>query len=428
MASVFIKTFGCSLNQADSEAMAGILEQLGHTICPNAEQAEVVIINSCTVKHLAEKKLYQAIHAYKDKRIVIAGCVPQAEPSLAEGKLALYTIVGTQQLAQVGRAVQDALEGKATHRLAQDPGQPRLALPVRRLHSTIAILPINEGCMSNCTYCKTKYARGNNHSYDPAAIKQHMEQAVQDGCKEIWLTSQDTGCYGLDIGTDLPALLEQLLTVRGDYRIRLGMMNPTYAHLFLDRLLTVFKHPKMYRFLHIPVQSGNEHVLRAMGRGYTTARFMRIVEAFRKALPDITISTDIIVGFPGETDAAFQDTYDLIKELRPEVLNISRFWLRPGTKAEQMEQVHGNVSKQRSTRLSRLFNTIATERNAAWQGWEGEALVQEVTAPDNSIARNDSYKQIILREQLEPGSRILTRIKKTTRYDLRGELLGEEKA
>ncbi len=422
MPKIYIETQGCSHNQADSEHMAGLLQQAQYELVQDAEDADLVLLNTCTVKTPAEKDFFRRLHELENngKKLVIGGCIPQTDPEKLQG----YSLIGTYQLDKIVDVVAGTFNGAAVRHIERN-GKPQLNVPKVRKNDVVEIVPINIGCMSACTFCKTKAARGNLQSYPVDEIIKGVREASSDGVSEIWLTSQDTGCYGFDIGTTLPGLLQEILQIENkDFRIRVGMGNPQHFLKILDAMCEVLQHEKVFKFLHIPVQAGNDGVLKAMKRGYTVEEFKAVVEAFRRKIPNITISTDIICGFPGETEEQFQDTVKLIQEVQPEVVNVSRFWARPKTAAERMGgQLSETETKRRSTIITELFRTIALEKNKKWVGWEGEILIDEKgTLEGTWIGRNDWYKQVVVAGELALGQRIKVKITDATKFDLRGEV------
>jgi threonylcarbamoyladenosine tRNA methylthiotransferase CDKAL1 len=424
-------TFGCSFNQADSESMAGVAKDFGFNITDSPDDADVVVINSCTVKNIAENKLFRSIRDLKvkggdkSKKIIIAGCVPQADLSLVKGSLKDFSIIGTTQLGKIGFVIEETLKGNVVHALKRDKN-PRLDLPKVRQNRIIDIIPICEGCLDHCAYCKTKHARGGLFSYSPDAIVKQAREAIDDGCKEIWLTSQDCAAYGRDIGTDVTDILKRILALDGDFYVRLGMSNPHLILDILDDLVEVYKHPKMFKFLHVPVQSGSDRVLEAMKRNYHADDFRAIVRRFRKEIPSITISTDIICGFPTESDAEFFKTLDLIRETRPDVVNISRFWKRPDTPAARMLQVPGGKTKDRSTELKFLFDKICRENNKRWVGWKGKMIIDEKgTKKGTWMGHNFAYKQFVVVGDHKIGKVLDVIVKTSSLYYLSAEVLGK---
>ncbi|MBI1969426.1 tRNA (N(6)-L-threonylcarbamoyladenosine(37)-C(2))-methylthiotransferase [Candidatus Woesearchaeota archaeon] len=422
MAKVFIQTYGCSFNQFDSEAMAGILSYHAHEIVQKPEEADVVIVNSCTVKNSAETKLFRDLRKFKDKKVIVAGCVPQAEQRYIDQQLKDYSIVGTFQIRHIAHAVEETINNNRVV-LLQHEKEQRVNLPNIRRNSIVQIVPINDGCLSNCSFCKTKQARGNLFSYDPEAIQKRVEQAVKEGCKEIWLTSQDAAVYGLDIKTNLATLLQELVQIEGDFMIRVGMGNPTFFRKYIDDLIEIFQHPKIFKFFHCPVQAGNDAVLQDMNRGYTVDLFRKMVGKFQQAIPALTLSTDIIVGFPTETKEQFEDTTALVKEIKPDIINISRFWPRPGTRAAAMKLLQGSETKARSRILTELVEKIGFEKNQRWVGWEGKILIDEGGKNETMVGRNYAYKPVIVKGNYPLGTRINVRIEKATWYDLRAMMV-----
>ncbi|MEM4710522.1 MAG: tRNA (N(6)-L-threonylcarbamoyladenosine(37)-C(2))-methylthiotransferase [Candidatus Woesearchaeota archaeon] len=445
--TVYIKTYGCSLNQTDTENMAGLLSEAGFKVITeyssinkidnNIKELEnnidVVIINTCSVKNLAEAKFLKEFKKWKNKnkKIVVSGCIPQAEPSILNTLLKDVSVIGTRQITHVVDIVNDALKNKVIHNISNDYNE-RLNLPKIRKNGIIEILPISEGCLSNCSYCKTKFARGELLSYPKEKIILQFKSALASGCKEFWITSQDNGCYGFDIYRKekyfLPELLNDLLKIEGDFRIRLGMANPDHVKRIKDELIKTFKHPKMFKFLHIPVQSGNNRILKLMRRNYKVEDYEDIVFSFKKEIPQISISTDIIVGFPTETEEEFNDSVRLIKKLTPDVLNLSRFWLRKGTSAEKMKQTQGGISKERSEKMKKIFDALSEKENKKWIGKECVGLIDEIGKNNKLIARNESYKQIILenkqyQSKYSLGDFVKVKITSSGIYDLKGEII-----
>ena len=198
------------------------------------------------------------------------------------------------------------------------------------------------------------------------------------------------------------------------------MLNPNHVIEFLDELIEIYKSDKIFKFLHIPVQSGNNEILKAMKRKYTVEQFKEIIDKFKKEIPEITIATDIICGFPGETEEQFYDSLELIKQIKPSVLNISRFWPRPKTKAAEMEnQIHSKETKKRSTLMTDIFHNIARMQNERWLGWQGDVLIDEKGKDETWIGRNFAYKPVIVEGNYKLGDIVNVKIKKVTPFDLR---------
>src|SRR3989344_641629 len=419
---ILIKTQGCSHNYADSEHMAGLLQQAGYELVTNEDDADVVLFNTCTVKTPTENEFLRELKKVDStKKVIIGGCIPQADPQRFKN----FSLIGTRQLDHVVEVVEKTLEGGVVQ-LLQRTGKPSLLMPTVRRNSLVETIPISLGCLNTCTFCKTKLARGTLTSYPPADIIDKVRRVTAEGVREVWLTSQDTGCYGFDIDTNAARLLNELCKIDKNFMIRFGMGNPNHFVHIADELIQAYTHPRVLKFLHIPVQAGNDEILRAMKRGYTVADFVTVVEKFRSAIPDITISTDIICGFPGETDEQFMDTVRLLEQVRPDVVNISRFWAREGTAAFRMTgQIHGREIKRRSRTLTDICDQLSLDGNARWLGWTGKILVDEVGKNNTFIGRNFAYKQVVVRadKELTLGTRVNVRITDVGIVDLKGELV-----
>jgi threonylcarbamoyladenosine tRNA methylthiotransferase CDKAL1 len=271
------------------------------------------------------------------KPVVVTGCVPQGDKKINE--LQKVSMLGVTQIDRVVEVVEETLNGNVVH-LLEKKALPTLDLPKIRKNRFIEIIPINTGCLGNCTYCKTKHARGHLGSYDKKEIINRMLKAYQEGVREIWMTSEDTGAYGLDIGTNISELLIEFVeAMPDDLMLRIGMTNPPYILEHLPVIASVLNHPRVFGFLHVPVQSGSDTVLERMNREYSCKDFETVCAYLMEHCPALTIGTDIICGFPGETDAEHQDTLDLLSKFNIPIVNISQFYPRPGTIAARMKQL-----------------------------------------------------------------------------------------
>ncbi|KAM4706033.1 threonylcarbamoyladenosine tRNA methylthiotransferase [Rhinophrynus dorsalis] len=399
---IWIRTWGCSHNNSDGEYMAGQLAAYGYSITESPEQADLWLLNSCTVKSPAEDHFRNSIKKAQeeDKKVVLAGCVPQAQPR--QDYLKGLSIIGVQQIDRVVEVVEETIKGHSVRLLGQKKdngkrlGGARLDLPKIRKNPLIEIISINTGCLNACTYCKTKHARGELASYPVEELVDRARQSFQEGVCEIWLTSEDTGAYGRDIGTDLPTLLWKLVEVIPEgAMLRLGMTNPPYILEHLEEMAKILNHPRVYAFLHIPVQSASDSVLMDMKREYCTADFKRVVDFLKERVPGITIATDIICGFPGETDEDFKETLKLVEEYRFPSLFINQFYPRPGTPAAKMVQVAAHVKKQRTKELSQLFHSYNPYDHKV--GQRQQVLVTEESFDSKYyVAHNRFYEQVLV--------------------------------
>ncbi|HIK02815.1 TPA: tRNA (N(6)-L-threonylcarbamoyladenosine(37)-C(2))-methylthiotransferase [archaeon] len=425
MKSVYIETYGCSANEADSQIMAGILKKDGYSISDSIEKSDVIVLNTCFVKnpteHRINTRLNEITKKFPNKKIVIGGCYSEAAPQLIQKYAPDASLLGPRTLDKISEAV--GTEQKLI--LLGKEKVEKTSLIKLRANPLIDIIQANDGCLSNCSFCGTKLARGNLHSYPIGQIVRNVESAVKDGCKEIWLTSQDMGAYGADFGRNLPYLLQEACKVEGDFKIRVGMANPVHVIKFADELIKAYKNEKVYKFLHLPIQSGNNEILSRMARGNTIEQFKEIISKFRKVFPELYLTTDIIVGFPTETEEQFQDTLKLIEECKLDFANISRYGARPGTKAAEMEQISEKVKGERSGRMAVAMKKIALERNKKWLGWKGKILVDEEGQREGTcIGRNYAYKPIVVetKENLI-GKEVFVEIEKASPLSLKAKIV-----
>jgi MiaB-like tRNA modifying enzyme len=266
-----------------------------------------------------------------------------------------------------------------------------------------SIVPISTGCKGKCSYCITRLARGELQSYSEEKILKEISSAVALGKLEIRLTAQDTGCYGLDSNTNLAELINHisLLKTKSEFRLRVGMMNPDSVRPILDSVIRSYEKARVFKFLHVPVQSGDDGILRAMGRSYSVSEFLKILKDFRAHHQKLTVSTDIIVGYPGESDEQFSRSLELIRKLKPNIVNITRFSPRPGTPAGRLKsKLTGSQIKDRSRRLTELRFGISNELNKGELGEEYRVLVTERVKKGTVLCRNDNYLPIVVKQVL----------------------------
>lgn len=430
--NVYVKTWGCAHNSSDSEYMAGQLSAYGYNLTDDKIEADLWLLNSCTVKNPAEDHFRNEIESAKKlgKHVVLAGCVPQGAPksSFVQG----YSIIGVQQIDRVVEVVEETLKGNTVKLLGTKKengrkiGGASLLLPKVRRNPLIEIIAINTGCLNQCTYCKTKHARGDLGSYPPEEIVARAKQAFEEGVVEIWLTSEDTGTYGRDIGSSLPELLWQLVEVipKG-CRLRLGMTNPPYILEHLEEISKIMRTPRVYSFLHVPVQSGSDQVLSDMKREYSRADFEHVVDFLQERVPGITIATDIICGFPTETEENFEDTMTLCGKYKFPSLFINQFFPRPGTPAARMPRVDPQIVKRRTKRLTDLFYSYEPYGHKI--GQVQDVLVTEVSHDKKHyVGHNEFYEQVLVPMRPEfMGKLVKVKIAAATKFSINGEPLDE---
>ena len=395
--SFWIEGYGCSANFADLEMMAGQLRLGGFRLAENPENSSINLIVTCSVKNSTEHKMINRIKdlTKTDKPLIIAGCLPAADESLVRSANSHASIIGPNSIDKVVEVAHAALGGQTVSCL-ENSNVEKINMPRFRISSIISIVEISTGCLSQCTFCQTKLAKGDLRSYRIGEIVKQIRDDLEHGSKEIWLTSTDNGCYGLDIGTNLVNLLRTCEKIEQEFKIRLGMMNPMYLNRMLNDLSTLYSESnKLFKFIHIPIQSGSEKILRKMKRGHTINTTKDLITRLKDKIPEITIATDIITGFPTETDEDFEQTLDLISFIDPDIVNSSKFSSRPGTAASKLKKVNDDIISARSERLHNLIKEIAKRRNSKWMNWEGEILINEIEN-GRLKGRNDYYKSIIL--------------------------------
>ncbi|MEM2320318.1 MAG: tRNA (N(6)-L-threonylcarbamoyladenosine(37)-C(2))-methylthiotransferase [Candidatus Bathyarchaeia archaeon] len=400
--TIYIESYGCAANRADLEMMLAHIINAGYRVVSRAEDADIILVNTCGVKKPTEDRMIGKIRFFGGlgKPLIIAGCLPKinfkAVLSAAPNFSAVLDPYSIDKVVLALKAAEDGEKNRIffSEKPIVKPGQPKI-----RLNRVIEIISISEGCLGACAYCCVRFARGRLFSYPRELIVSRLKSAVYDGVREVWLTSQDSGAYGADIGTDLVELLKDCCSVDGKFFIRVGMMNPNHTIKMLPDLMEAYKDEHVFKFLHIPVQSGDNEVLRAMNRKYTVEEFKNIIESFRREIPEITVATDVICGFPGEDEEAFERTLQLIEDVKPDIVNISKFFPRPNTPAARMKQIDSRDIALRSRAATELASRISLEMNMRWVRWEGEILIDEKGSSDSWIGRNYAYKPIVVRSQ-----------------------------
>jgi len=420
MAKIFVEAYGCSASFADSEMISGLIVNGGHTLATSPSKSDLNLIVTCSVKDTTANKMMYRIKSLKAKPLIVAGCLAKAEQSNVEKFTENASLLGPNSLGKTLDVINSTLMGKKQIAL-EDSDLSKVGLPKVRLNSAVGIVEIASGCMSECTFCQTKLAKGDLSSYRLGDIVRQVQTEIKEGCKEVWLTSTDNGCYGFDIGTDLPTLVNAVSEIPKDFMIRVGMMNPMYMPRIKQNLIESYDNEKVFKFLHIPVQSGSDKVLNDMKRGHTSETFREIVKKTKERFENFTISTDIIVGFPSETEEDFQKTITLLDETKPDVVNLSKYSARPGTDAAELKQIDAAEIKRRSKVIFDQINKISLKSNEKWIGWKGKVLFDENTE-EGIKGRNYAYKPISIDEKVNIGQSHIVEIIKATRKRLIGKI------
>ena len=406
---VCFKTFGCTFNQADSDALITLLEAAGHSASSYCE-ADAVVYNTCSVKDNTQDKILYALN-HEEKPVVVTGCLSQNHPDLvleANPRAIILSISGN---AGIIHALDSAIKGNAFDSLDNAPAKGV------RVNGVVARVRIAEGCAGDCSYCSTKLARGNIHSYSTERVVGEVREAVSKGAVEVELCGQDAGAYGLDSGSSLAELLDEVNQVDGRFLCRVGMLNPRLA----DASLWNHYH-KEFKFLHAPIQSASDSVLRDMNRPYDYSTFKSVIESFREAFPKGLVATDVIVGYPTETKEDFEETLEAMHELRFGIVNVSKYSARPGTRSAELKKLPTEVIKERSKAASALAREIALKENKALIGMEFDAVVVKRGPKGGFIARTTNYRPVVIKEA-KLGEFCTVKITGAGQSHLAGELI-----
>ncbi|TFG13330.1 tRNA (N(6)-L-threonylcarbamoyladenosine(37)-C(2))-methylthiotransferase [Candidatus Thorarchaeota archaeon] len=421
----YLETYGCALNTADSDLIAGHLNRLGAKRVSDPELADIMIVNTCGVKEPTEDRIIYRLSELAELSlpVVVAGCLPKISLNRVRRAIPNFgAIVGPQCITTLPEILNRILRGERGIEHLSSDSESKLQYFEGPPQSVICTIPIAEGCIGECAYCAVKFAREELNSYPISEIMDIAKRCVHLGYKEIRLTGQDTGVYGFDTSETLPQLLSALDEIQGTHRFRLGMFNPNAVKGYLPDLLDTMTSSHFFQFFHIPIQSGSNDILRLMRRRYVVEDWVKVIESIRNRFPMATIATDIIVGFPGESDKDFDKTMELIKETRPTLVNISKYGDRPGTLASKSDQkTDTTVKKNRSRKLSKYVNRLTASINKDWVGWEGQAIVTEKGSTGGMMARNFSYKPIILKSEIPIGTKLDVRIISATKSHLLSE-------
>jgi MiaB-like tRNA modifying enzyme len=438
MYNAYVETYGCSANHNNSEIIKGLLARAGFNIVINEENADIIIVNTCIVKGPTINKIFERVRGLisEKKKLIIAGCMADVHSQIRNIKnikkdsKPLVSFAGSHHIKEIARVAGNLLQGKEAELSAQK-NEVKLCMPKIRQNEVTGITQILEGCLGNCNYCITRFAKGSLFSYPKEEIIRNIKEDLSSGCREIWLTSQDNAAYGLDAengknGETLIDLLKDILALKGRFFIRLGMMNPNHVVPILKDLIKCYKDDKMYKFLHLPLQSGSNKVLGEMDRKYNADDFLKIVERFRMHFPDLTLSTDIICGYPTETAEDFEKSLEIARKIQPDIVNISRYWPMPGTSASKLKQLAQEEIIRRTTELMKLFDNLAFEKNKKLVNKEYDCLVNKKGIDGTWLCRNKNYKLIGIRTKEKIlGKIIKVKIKKATPHYLIGNILSQ---
>ena len=432
-------TYGCQMNASDSERYAGQLEELGYTMTEDAELADVILMNTCCVRETAEDKVLGKIGEFKhlkarnnDLIIAVTGCMAQEwQERLFKRAPHLDLVIGTHNIHKLIDLIKER-EGKRGHALATDmDGNVFYDIPTRRFQKFFAWVPIMNGCNKFCTYCIVPYVRGREVSRPLEEIVEEVRNLADEGYKEITLLGQNVNSYGLDFkdGTDFSALLYAVEEIDGIERVRYMTSHP--KDMTFAMVDAIAQCSKVVTHLHLPVQSGSTELLKKMNRGYSAEHYLELIEYVREKIPDVVLTTDLIVGFPGETEGMFQDTLKLLKKVRYDMAYTFIYSPRTGTPAATMgNQVPQEVKSDRLRRLMAVQNEISLACNKEMEGRDYEVIVEGPTKNDENhwFGRTSGNKMIIWENDgtLAVGDTVPVHVDKGQTWVLKGHTLKQE--
>ena len=406
---VYVESFGCSQNQGEGAGIARDLASHGHELAPGPSDADVAVLVTCGVIGPTESRMVRRWQALSERtpRVVVTGCLVPLRTNLMVG-------AGRERTTFVPIREQSGLPALLDS-WSDDRSVPSPVLPVLSASPAASVseeVVIAQGCTSGCTYCFSRLARGRLSSVSTGVVLSRVRAAVARGIREVRLTGLDTAAWGQDLpGPErLPDLLRSVSELPGEFRVRVGMMSPQSLEPLRSDYFEALAGSRAYRFLHLPLQSGSDRVLEAMHRGYSSDLFLRQVAAAREHVPELHLATDVIVGFPGETEEDFEATAKILEAVGPETVNVTRFSARPGTPAARLAPLPPRVAKRRSRVLAELRHRISRRRLERWIGLRVVGRVTEHGPGESSVARLDNYLPVVVEGRSPLGSELELRI------------------
>jgi MiaB-like tRNA modifying enzyme len=408
---VYVESYGCAQNQGEGAAIARDVAEGGHEVVANPNGADVGILVTCAVIGPTEARMVRRWRALSERlpRVLVTGCLVPLRDSLLTGPARERTALVPIREQDRIPAVLAGWEGTVAKPPVEAPSPPALLSSRPCVTEEVVIA---QGCTSACSYCFSRLARGRLVSVPIPEVIRRVRTAVARGAVELRLSSLDTAAWGEEREGPqrLPNLLDAVAEVPGEFGVRVGMMSPQTLGPILEPYLAALRSSRFFRFLHLPVQSGSDEILESMRRGYTVAEFRREVDRARSQFPDLTLSTDVIVGFPGETEDDHRATEELIASVTPETVNVTRFSPRPGTPASHLKAVGPRVAKRRSRSLAELRQRTARSRLERWIGHEDLGRVVEHGPGTSSVARLANYLPVVLADRHPLGVTVHLRV------------------
>lgn len=429
MLQVYIESYGCSNNQAETEMIKTKLYSAGCSFTNNLNLADFAIINTCIVKDKTINKIKRKIQDYSKKfnegrRLIIAGCMPETLLKEIINLSPNCSIISTHKIKKINSVVKKILEGKRVILVGKDK-TIKCSLPRLRKNKLITIVPISSGCEGSCSYCLVSIAKGKLFSYPEEQIIKSIESDLKQGAKEVWITSQDNANYNMDKGDQaLSELLNKILNLNHRFKLRLGMLDPNNILPITNQLIEIYKHKKIYKFLHIPIQSASNKILKDMNRFYTIEQAEKIIIKFKQEIPDITISTDIIVGYPTETKEDHKKNLNFLKKFKSDVFNLSKFSSHKQTPAGKLKQLPINIINKRTTELMKIHRETAKQNKQKFLNKTIKVFVNKKLPGNLYQARDDNYNIVLITSKNNIlGKNIKVKIKQIGVHHMVGEIL-----
>jgi threonylcarbamoyladenosine tRNA methylthiotransferase CDKAL1 len=386
-----IETYGCRYNFGDTAKLVEILKHHGSTIVSLEDKPDAVVVNTCTVVGPTERRMLRRLYQLSDRNLFVTGCMPVVQADAIRG-VCNPVFINPESIQQYYRQINIVPSGNT------------------------GIVQVAQGCLGQCTYCLTRLARGRLKSFTAVEIHGQVRAFARAGVAEIQLTAQDVSAWGWDTGASLPGLLRQIGDIPPPSMLRVGMMNPATVLDILDDLIDALQCDRIFRFIHLPAQSGSDTVLNRMGRGYSVTDYEEIVCAFRRKIPDITLMTDMIVGICRETDDEFNESLALIERIRPNKVNVTRYSQRPFTPLAREKDFPDFVKKDRSRLMNAHAERIYAEINRPLIGTKVPFVVTEVIRPGSVMSRSLTYLGIVINENLPVGFEGIALLEKDRKY------------
>ena len=372
---IYFESYGCTLNKSESGLYVNKLLQEGGVLVKSPEEADLSVIGTCVVIRHTENRMLNRIQELSSKsKVRVMGCLPPVSAGTLDNEN-----IETLKPLEIRSFYSGTLDGV------------EIVEP-----SIFDGIPINQGCTGSCNFCISRVARGKLLSRKPEKIIDQVKMQISRGIGEVRISSLDTAAYGKDIGVRLPSLVEGICSLTGKFRLRVGMMEPKNTQEILPELLDSYSSKRVFKFLHLPVQSGDNRILNSMNREYESETYFEIVDHFRRRYPDSTLSTDIISGYPGDDEESFENTFKLIERTEPEIINITRFSPRPYTRDFEKKTPESNLVKRWTSEYTKLHRELTNTRFDSLIGRIENVFTTERVKEGTTLARDSAYRPVVL--------------------------------